>query len=90
MPKPVCVKCSLFFKPKKNGVTWEEGAPHRTERGGEEWGPYKLWEGDLWECRGCGVEIVVGHGSQPLSIAHEEDYYRKRESFGVLLRVDDC
>jgi len=27
MPNPVCVKCKLFFKPKRNNVYWEEGMP---------------------------------------------------------------
>jgi len=27
----------------------------------EMWEPYKVWNGDLWECKGCGNQIVVGN-----------------------------
>ena len=53
--KPVCVKCRLFYRPKKNGAYFEEGMP-TTEVGVKLWRSYKLWAGDLWQCRGCGSD----------------------------------
>lgn len=86
MPKPACVKCRLFFRPKKNSVCIEEGA--QIEPGS--WAPYKLWDADLWECKGCGAEIVVGYGRAPLAEHHQSTYADDRVRFAPLFRVDDC
>ena len=95
--KPVCVKCGLFFKPKKNGAVWEEGAPifgTQMKDGRpvdqEAWRGYKLWQGDLWECRECGAQIIVGTGFSPLSLSHEPRYKSIKASSPPLLRVNDC
>lgn len=87
MPKPVCVKCRLFFKPKKTGAVMEEGMPN----GGDgKWGPYKLWVGDLMECRGCGDQIMVGFGRGPIAEHYQPDYAAQVQRFAPLFRVDDC
>ena len=89
MPRAVCLRCHKFLRVKKNGVVIEEGSP----RNGNTWGSYKLWMGDLWQCRECGVEIVMGFWFKPLSEHFRPDYEATRESFlGDLLpgRVDDC
>ena len=85
MPMPVCVWCRLFFKPKKNGLTIEEGCPD-----GDEWAPYKLWHGDLWACRGCGAEIVIGFALHPLAEHYEPCYADMKARFAPAFRVDDC
>ena len=95
MPKPVCVPCQRFFRPKKNGFSWVEGMPvgNNALPGSiepEKWKPYKLWNSDLWECQGCGTQIVAGHGSQALSIQHEEDFAEQVASHGATLQVNDC
>ena len=92
MPNAVCLRCHRFLKVKKNGVVIEEGRPLTGQRDGP-WGPYKLWQADLWVCPGCGVEIVMGFGRGPLSEHFRPDYETERESWrGDLLpgRVDDC
>ena len=95
MPKPVCVPCQRFFRPKKNGLAWVEGMP--IESGAlpgtaepEKWQPYKLWNSDLMECEGCGAQIIVGHGLKPLSIQHEDEFASRVESWGATLQINDC
>jgi len=95
MPKPICVKCGLFYKPKKCGVTWEEGFPQTIRVFGAqeqtEWVPYKLWVGDLMECRGCGDQIISGHGHSPIAEQHYPNYADIVARFSpVFVRVNDC
>ena len=33
MPRPVCVPCGLFYRPKQNDIVWEEGMPVDVTRG---------------------------------------------------------
>ena len=79
MPKPVCVKCQRFYRPKKNGVLLtemaphEEGAPAGVEKP-EAWHPYKIWHSDLWECRGCGHQIINGHGHVPVAENYQDEF----------------
>jgi hypothetical protein len=54
----MCAKCHIELHCKQNGVYVMEYAGQL---------PYKLWEADLWDCPGCGAEIVVGFGSKPLA-----------------------
>ena len=93
--KPICVKCQLFYRPKKNGVTFIEGMPigsnvapglaepHR-------WRPYKLWMADLWECRGCGHALIVGAGHEPISEHYKPDFDDKVKAYGTTLQINDC
>jgi hypothetical protein len=72
MMKPVCVPCQRFYRPKKNGTNFIENMPAMTgalpgTQEPEKWVPYKLWTGDLWECEGCGTQIIVGVPSVPIS-----------------------
>ena len=98
MTKPICVKCGLFFRPKKNGQMWEEGKPsndetpvRHTEPDGTEWTSYKIWQGDLWECRDCGVQVIVGTGAKPWFEHYQEEYAAAREACEhSLIFVHDC
>ena len=91
MPKPICVKCQLFFKPKKNGVYFEEGMPSGKDIAGEPiWEPYKLWACDLWECRGCGNQIIFGFGQNPVAEHYQPEYAEKILTHPPMLRVNDC
>lgn len=84
MPKPVCVKCRLFYRMKRNSVFWMECKPLSDET----WVPYKVWNSDLWECKGCGAEILSGHGMNPVS----EDYKPEFKDWvvDIELVVKDC
>ena len=52
----LCTKCSVKFKPCRSGVSVVEmfGRPPQ---------PYKIWDADLWQCPGCGTQIVAGFAS---------------------------
>jgi len=97
--KPVCLACGLFFTPHKTGITWEEGMPHGSSPlryydpdTGNKWHSYKLWRGDVYKCRGCETEIIVGHGQQPVAIQHEPNYEQERLACGgdAIPFVHDC
>ena len=91
MVKPVCVTCRLFYRPKKNGTVFEEGMPGDNGRLVENgWSSYKLWNGDLWECRQCGSQIIVGCGSRPMREQHHDDYDRVKEMHPPHIFVPDC
>jgi len=94
--KPVCVPCQRFFRPERNGYYFIEGMPTqgRPLPGTQEphhWQPYKLWVGDLWQCDGCGAQIVSGVGSRPLGEHYESDFAEQVTRTGASqLQVNDC
>lgn len=95
--KPVCVPCKRFYRPKKNGYKFIEGMPTENKalpgtQEPEKWKPYKLWVGDLWECQGCGSQILSGFGANPIALQHEVDFNQKVINYGgdELLQVNDC
>lgn len=56
--RPVCVKCNIELMPERNGVTVVDWYRENQEI-------YQLWDADLWKCRKCDMEIVVGFGGDP-------------------------
>jgi hypothetical protein len=94
--KPVCVPCQRFFRPKRNGFPFIEGAPKdglATPHGKAQpdgWGPYKLWNGDLWECPDCHAEIIVGVGWRPMAEHFQPDFAEQVTSLGAEFQVNDC
>lgn len=56
MDPVVCRKCKRALVPLKNGIPVVEVA---------DFGPYKLYEADVWECPNCHVEIVTGFSQNP-------------------------
>lgn len=97
MPKPACLKCRCFYRPKRNGYRIVEGMPNGTVMPGEEnirglakpeaWQPYKLWVADLWQCPDCGHELVTGWGVNPLSEHYKPGF---SELIGGLVQINDC
>lgn len=90
MVKPICIGCNCFYRPKRNGVVFEEcmpegGAPMGQPEG---WRPYKLWRGDLWKCPKCGHELISGVASLPLAEHYQPEY--KDLAAKVTLHVYDC
>ena len=81
MPKPACVKCQRFFRPKRNGQRVVESMPIGDAPPGTEapnmWEPYKLWVADLWECPGCGFELICGYGAYHMAERYEPDFAKK-------------
>jgi hypothetical protein len=94
--KPVCVPCQRFFRPKTNGYYFIEAMPiHDDATPGtaapEQWAPYKVWVGDLWQCEGCGAEIVVGVGQHRLAEHYEADFNDVvTRTNASQLKVNDC
>lgn len=104
MPKPMCVRCQCFYRPKKNGVGVVEGMPVqirgeekvrenediRGRRRPEAWSPYKLWVADLWECPDCGHELIVGWASAPVSEHYKPEFKAEIMARRPVLLVNDC
>jgi hypothetical protein len=86
--KPICVKCRRFYRPKRNGVFFIEGMPPYA--GETQWRPYKLWQGDLWECLGCGHELISGVGHFPIREHYQDDFDEVVRILKPGLQVDDC
>ncbi len=95
--KPICVPCQRFYRAKKNGFFFVEGMPVPGVKQAipgtstpEQWAPYKLWVGDLWECQGCGHQIVSGFGRGPIAEHYMDDFADKVKAHGAELQVNDC
>ena len=81
---------------KKAGYYFIEGMP--TSNGAfsgtdspESWTPYKVWAGDLWECLGCGQQIVSGVGRHSLYEHYETWFAAAVARLGAnQLQVNDC
>jgi hypothetical protein len=55
----------------------------------DQWTPYKLWVGDLWECQGCNNQIIVG-ALHPLSEHYRDDFEDAVSKAGATIKVNDC
>jgi hypothetical protein len=95
MLKPICVTCGTFFKPARCGIRVQEMRP-RSEGAvagklfATDWVPYKLWQADLYECRSCGMQIVVGSGMNPISEHYKPDYEKMVDEHPPEVDVYDC
>lgn len=104
MPKPACVKCRCFYRPKTNGVRVIEAMPRPFEgestiRPNEKiagrrqpavWQPYKLWVADLWECPDCGHELITGWAQKPMMERHEPDFNLTCLREHPVVQINDC
>lgn len=96
--KPVCVACQRFYRMKKSGFYFIEAMPvpgvRHAEAGTahpEQWTPYKVWSGDLWECQGCGHQLVSGTGRAPIIEHYQEDFLGAvRRLNAEQFQVNDC
>lgn len=93
--KPICVPCKRFYRAKKNGFYFLEGmpkfsgaAPGNAEP--QNWEPYKLWCGDLWECPDCGAQIINGTGHDRVAEHYEFNFEDKVQRSGADFQVNDC
>lgn len=82
MPMTACPKCRRFYKVKKSGFYFEEGMPR-----GDTWQSYKLWVGDLYECEGCGAQVITGVGQHPLAEHYQRDYHDTVKRVGATVRI---
>lgn len=77
---PICVECRLFMTRVKNGVSVLTHAETR---------PYQLFRADLFECPGCGGQVVTGFGSNPESEHFAPDFAERIERAEQLVKVYD-
>jgi len=85
-----------------NGFYFVEGMPKykgdgiRIEPGliePENWEPYKLWQGDIWECQGCSSQIIVGTGMNPVTEHYKADFkedVKNLSQWDPPYQVNDC
>ena len=71
MPRPVCVKCKIEYRPEKIDIIAEEMV---------QFGSYKLWCADLWKCPICGHQLISGYGREAYAERFEPDYREKQEA----------
>jgi hypothetical protein len=93
MPKPVCVQCRTFYKPKKNGIVLLEQMPVETAAvpgriDPTAWGPYKIWMADLYQCNSCGMELITGFAAHPAAERYDERFTEAMKY--VTHTVNDC
>ena len=93
MPKPACLKCQRFYRVKKNGFIWLEQMPLPNAAPGietpEAWKPYKIWASDLFECEGCGHQLISGHGIRPISEHYQTEAFAHNMQF-IEGTINDC
>ena len=70
--RPVCVKCQTEMRCEKNGVGCLDMAS---------FGPYELWDSDLYKCPKCGVEILTGFGDLAVSVHHKENFQQLVDTY---------
>ena len=94
--RPVCVPCRRFFRCRKNDFWFIEGMPigGSPEPGTsepEKWRPYKVWAADLYECNGCGAQILSGFGRAPIAEHFELEFDTLVQRLNAAqLQVNDC
>jgi hypothetical protein len=49
----------------------------------EKWQPYKVWSGDLYECKGCGAQIISGVGLKSVAERHHSNFNETIEKTGA-------
>lgn len=97
MPGPGAVRRQTLDEAGEGQEAWEMAVPPDAELVARvkpgplpDWTGYKLWVGDLWECRGCGAQIISGVAPSPLNEHYKPDYEAQRARLDITLRIDDC
>lgn len=80
---------------KKTGFYWVEAMPITNgalpgTQEEENWTPYKLWAGDLFECEGCGTQTISGVPNGPVAEHYQEDFEGWIRKLAPVLQVNDC
>ena len=70
--RPVCVKCCREMRPETNGIGVLDMNDNRA---------YELWDADKWKCPKCGVEVIGGFATGPISAHYEADFERMIKSY---------
>lgn len=64
----ICAKCCIELRPKTNGICIAEMSCQGAEA---------LWSADLWHCPQCGLEVILGTGSQPINMYWDPEFTEK-------------
>lgn len=78
--RPVCGQCHCELRPETNGIGLLDMA---------EFGPYEVYDADLWKCPKCGMTVIGGFGYGPISVHYNEDFKHiiaGYESRGLLIK----
>lgn len=70
--RPVCLTCGCELRPEQNGVGVLDMA---------DYGPYELWDADIWKCPRCGIQMVGGFGCGPISAHYKDDFKAMQENY---------
>ena len=70
--RPVCPKCHVEMRPEHNGVGVLDLA---------DFGPYELYDADLWKCPNCGAEVIGGFANGPISQHWRSDFLKMVEHY---------
>ena len=76
MPKMVCMKDGFELRPEKNGIFVIEMA---------KFGPYQIYQADLWKCENCEHEIIAGIAALPFS-EHFHDNFLSQLTYAKSVR----
>lgn len=68
----ICVKCEIAMKPERVGVILVE--LYQSDKD-----IYKIWHADLKKCPGCGAQIVMGLGAEPVKTCQDQDRHEYLE-----------
>jgi len=74
--RPVCPKCNCELHSHENGVGVVDMA---------KFGPYEIWNADLWKCPKCGIEVVGGFGKGPITRHFEDNFERIKSGYKHLI-----
>lgn len=66
--RPVCGKCHCELRPETNGIGLLDMAS---------FGPYEIFDADLWKCPKCGMTVIGGFGFGPLSAYYEGESFKR-------------
>lgn len=76
-PGYACAGCKVLLRPRKNDVTVLITAS---------FGPYQIWQADLWECPECSQQVILGYGMKPWAEHYQPDF--KDHLAGVDFTID--
>jgi hypothetical protein len=79
--KPVCTKCGIELRPEINGVGLLDLAS---------FGPYALYDADLWECPTCHIQVVGGFAHGPHTQHFESSFESAIEQYRKAGKLIEC
>ena len=69
MPKAICIKCKVEYKPLETGAYAAEMFKGNNI--------YKIWSADIWQCPICKNKIALGFAQNPIAHHFETEKVEK-------------